>query len=276
MGQATVNPDEHLTFEGQQVHEADLSGRRLVSLTTIGSVFERCRFERMRVESANLGAGVAVSEFVDCSFDGSRIRRMGGGFMRFVRCSFRGVDLQDWDSMYTELVDCTITGRLRSVQFWGKPLPPTARNRFESHARWCEREGREPPSGEVQALFMREGNEFHGNDFSGAEMEKVYFRYGIDLDRQRLPVADDYLYLRDARVAIDGALELLAQQTLDNALRGKVDAFLREILGRNIDEGQGQLFIRAKNFQRRGVIPPDVAAALDLLRSAMADEADCR
>jgi hypothetical protein len=164
VGRVRLNPDEYLVFEDQHVCEVDLSGRRLVQLAAVGSVFERCRFEGMRVQAASLGAGVAVSEFVDCSFDGSRMR-LSGGFTRFVRCTFQDVDLRDWDGQYLELIDCLVTGRVRSSKFWGTPEPLGARNRLASYTRWRQQRGMSPPTEQIQALYLRERNEFHGNDF---------------------------------------------------------------------------------------------------------------
>lgn len=264
-GQATLNPGEHAKFENQHLRDLDLSGRRLVQLAAIGSVFERCRFERMRVDAASLGAGVAISQFIDCSFDGSNIR-MGGGFNRFVRCSFCNVQLRDWDGQYLEMIDCVITGQIHSSQFWGSPDSLSARNRLASYTRWREKQEMDPPTEEINALYLREKNEFHGNDFSDAELVNVSFRAGIDLSRQRLPSGDDYLYLPAAAEAIDRALNLLPRHTTDENLRTGIDRFLRGTLMREINKGQRQLLIRAKNFARKGAIPPAVSAAVDLLR----------
>ncbi|GAA4440394.1 hypothetical protein [Phytohabitans houttuyneae] len=244
-----------------------MSGRRLVQLAAVGSVFTRCRFERLRVESASLGAGVMVSEYIDCSFDGSRIARMGSGFTRFVRCSFRDVDLRGWESHYLELVDCVFTGQIRSSQFWGRPEPLGARNRFAAYVRRCEQDGIEPSA---EQLYLRERNEFRDNDFSGADLVDVYFRYGIDLSQQRLPTGEDYLYLPDGQAAIDRALALLTDHPPADDVRAKADRFLRSVLGREIDAGQRQLLLRAKDFQRRGAIPPYVEVAMDLLHQAVA------
>jgi hypothetical protein len=268
VGQVVINPEEHLTFEHEVVRDADLSGRRLVSFHSIGSRFERCRFERMRIESISFGAGVEVSEYLDCSFDGSRFKRVGGGYSRFVRCSFRDIDFQDWDSDYTELVDCVFTGRLRSAQFWGAPLPIKARPRYESYVRRRERRGDGAPPDAVRALMLRESNEFHGNDFSGADLIEVYFRGGVDLTAQRLPTGGDYLYLPDPRATIDRALALLDERPPDD-LTPKVEFLLRDVLGRDLDQGQRQLFLRESDFGSRRGVPAHISVAFDLLRKAL-------
>src|SRR3712207_5663627 len=96
VGHVTVNPDERMSFKHAHVTDGDFSGHRLVALSAIGSRFERCRFERLRVEDASLGSGTEVSEYIECSFDGSRMALSVGGFARFVRCSFRKVDFREW------------------------------------------------------------------------------------------------------------------------------------------------------------------------------------
>jgi hypothetical protein len=55
------------------------------------STLTRCRFENMKIDYFCFGAGVEMSEYVDCVFDGSRIKAMSPGRARFVRCSFRNV-----------------------------------------------------------------------------------------------------------------------------------------------------------------------------------------
>jgi uncharacterized protein YjbI with pentapeptide repeats len=265
--QVPVNPDDHLTFEQADLHDRDLSGRTLVSFTSIGSRFERCRFEKLRVRQAALGAGTEVSQFIDCSFDGSRLTMGSGGFARYVRCSFRGVDLRDWDADTVDLVDCVFTGKLRTVTFWGAQLTQLARNRYEAHARFREKERLGPPPDAVRELMLRESNEITGNDFTGADLIKVNFRGGLDLTAQRLPAGADYLYLPDARGAIDRALADLDAHVPDAAMRPKVASFLTSVLGRELDMGQRQLLLRESDFMPAGSPKPAIAAAFALLRA---------
>jgi hypothetical protein len=244
----------------------DFSGAKLEKFTSIGSRFENCRFEKMRIGDTSLGAGMALSEYLDCSFDGSRLRH-GSGYCRFVRCSFRKVELRDWQSEYVELVDCVISGKVRSTTFWGRPPEEKARARYESNLRWLEREGLPIPGG-YRELALREVNEFHGNDFTDAELIDVEFRNGIDLARQRLPTGDDYLYLPAAEATVAQAAARLAQHPADEVSE-RAQRFLRNVLGRSLAEGQQQLLLREKDFQARGV-KPHIEIAFEALRQAAA------
>jgi hypothetical protein len=106
----------------------------------------------MRIGNWVTGAGERPSVYVDCVFDGSRIRFNPGGLARFERCSFRDVELRDWMSFGTELIDCVYTGKMRRSFFNGRP-------------------GLHATPG-----LDRDRNEFRGNDFSGMEFIDVGFR----------------------------------------------------------------------------------------------------
>src|SRR6266516_3957769 len=93
---AKIKPEDYLSFEHAHGQHADFSRRKLEGFTAVGSRFEACRFEKMRIESGSFGAGREQSEYIDCSFDGSRIRFGPGNYSRFVRCSFKETDLRDW------------------------------------------------------------------------------------------------------------------------------------------------------------------------------------
>src|SRR2546421_7405299 len=90
----TTGSDDRLTFEHAEVVGKDFSGRRLDYLGVTGSRFERCRFERMRVREAALGLRVEQSEYIDCSFDRSRMTLHSGGDPPLVPCSLPDVTLR--------------------------------------------------------------------------------------------------------------------------------------------------------------------------------------
>jgi uncharacterized protein YjbI with pentapeptide repeats len=268
----TSSSDDRLTFEHAEVFGEDFSGFR-GSLAVVGSRFERCLFERMRVDDASLGAGVEQSEYVDCSFDRSRLTPHGGGYSRFVRCCFRDVIIRSWDCYHVELVDCVFTGTLRSVRFWTRTPAEWRYIEYEDYVRFSLKEGRGQPPDSVRELMLRADNEFHGNDFSGANLIKADFRGGIDLSAQRLPSGDGYLYVPDAPDAIDRALALVDQR-VPSELAPDVVRFLRDVLGREVEMGQHQLLLRDTDFASRKVVPPDIVAAFDLLRQVGAPPAD--
>jgi uncharacterized protein YjbI with pentapeptide repeats len=163
VGHVGVNSIRRLVFDHEEVDGGDFSGRHLDQFVSIGSRFQSCRFVKMRIEGGSFGAGRETSEYLDCTFDGSRISFGPGGYTRFVRCSFRNVDLRDWFCFSVEIVDCVFTGRLQKVVFNGT-VPEADRK----------------DAG-------RDQNQFEGNDFSGAVLIDVDFRTGIDMERQRMP-----------------------------------------------------------------------------------------
>jgi hypothetical protein len=96
VARAKIDSEKSVVLSREKLHGADFSGRRLEHFSSEASRLEACRFDKVRIESASFGAGRAPSEYLECSFDGARIRFGPGGFARFVRCSFRDVDLRDW------------------------------------------------------------------------------------------------------------------------------------------------------------------------------------
>jgi uncharacterized protein YjbI with pentapeptide repeats len=220
IGKVKIDAEDRPLFDHRHLVEADFSGLALLSFCSIGSTFERCCFDGLRIEKAyaSFGAGRDVSEYIDCSFDGARIA-MGFGVCRFERCSFHKVDLVNWGCFETEIVDCVFSGRLRRSYFNGT----------------VTRE-------EMRAHLGRTCNEFRGNDFSAMQFIDVDFRTGIDLTEQRLPTGPGYLYIPDAAQALERArTQLVHWQDLELRRKAFVDLALLE---RKVAEGQEQLFLR--------------------------------
>src|SRR5207249_3288798 len=114
-----LDDHERIVLRHSQLRGEDFSGRTLVQFAAESARLELCRFDGIRIENASFGAGGAPSEYIDCTFDGARLRFGPGGYARFVRCSFRDVDIRDWFCFTVELVDCTFGGRMRRVVFNG-------------------------------------------------------------------------------------------------------------------------------------------------------------
>jgi hypothetical protein len=209
---------ERRTIAGETVTGADYSGRGIGEFVSVGSRFESCDFRDMRLKAARFGSGPDTSQYVDCVFDGSRISA-GYGMARFVRCSFRDVDVRKWNQDATELIGCTFTGRLQSCTFYGEHQPLSGG----------------PPR----------TNEFHGNDFSGAELIKVEFRWGVDLTRQRLPEGPDYVYVPDAAATLAAVRK--AAQDWPEPRRKRADDLL-DTWERELSLGQRQLLLRASEW----------------------------
>jgi hypothetical protein len=236
VGKARVDESQRVVLDHGHLQGADFSGRKLVQFSAVGSRLEGCRFDKAKIEDASFGVGRETSEYVECSFDGARIRFGPGGYTRFVRCSFQNVDLRDWFCFTVELVDCTFSGRLRKAFFNGT-VPE-----------------------EKRGNAGRDHNEFHNNDFSAMEFIDVAFRTGIDLTEQRLPSGPDYLYLPDATAAIRRArAEVVHWEDLD--MRQPALTFLNS-LDEELVDGQRQLLLRSKDFAGYTSIRDDVVEAV--------------
>jgi hypothetical protein len=231
VGFTKINPDDRVFLDHQHLRDADFSGRKLLTFAAVGCHLEQGHFEKCRIDNACFGSGREPSEYIDCSFDRSRIRFGPGGFARFVRCSFRNVVLEDWFCFAVELVNCKFSGRMRRSVF-NATVP-------EGH----------------RALVSRERNEFVGNDFSEMELIDVDFRSGIDLSQQKLPSGAEYLYVANAEVAMQFArANILGWKDLD--LRRDAIQMVTG-LEDHIARGQRQLLLRRDTYlgiQRREAI----------------------
>jgi hypothetical protein len=154
-----------------------------------GSTFKACDFSRTAI-SGTFGVRRQTT-FEDCTFDATRLANVEPGQARFVGCSFRSADLNGWNAVANEFVNCRFLGVVRSCNFWGAPVDE-----------WVE----------VGALRPgRLKNEFRGNDFREAELRGVGFLGGVDIDAQLWPESSDYVRLDrfpervlQARVLVEG------------------------------------------------------------------------
>lgn len=199
----------------------DYASQRITSLCSIHSRFVRCKFDGLQLDASSLGAGKEMSEYTDCTFDGSRLCPIGGR-ARFVRCSFRDVVISDWICLESEFVDCVFSGRMKRCVFNGA-VPV-----------------------EMRKELRRTRNEFHGNDFSGMKMVDVGFRTGVDLRLQRLPTGPEFTYLPDATIAI-ARVKADVQTWTHPEARHDGEVFV-QCLELDVAEGQSQLFLRLADF----------------------------
>lgn len=236
VGKARIDRTQRVVLDHEELHGVDFSGCKLVQFSAAGSRLEACRFDKTKIEDASFGAGRETSEYVECSFDGARIRFGPGGYARFVRCSFRDVDLRDWFCFTVELVDCTFSGRLRKAFFNGT-VPEDKRS-----------------------SAGRERNEFFGNDFSAMTLIDVGFRTGIDLTRQKLPSGPDYIYIPEAAEAVQRARASVIGWD-DLGLRQPAMTFIN-LLEEDVAAGQLQLFLRPADYAKLGKDAVDAVMAL--------------
>jgi uncharacterized protein YjbI with pentapeptide repeats len=241
VGRGSIDPSQRVVLDHEDVDSADFSGRTLVQFVAIGSRLTGCRFDKTRIRQASFGAGRETSEYIECKFDGARIRFGPGGYSRFVRCSFREVDLRSWFCHTVEMVDCVFTGRLHQAVFYGS----------------------QPPK--LIETTTRARNEFRGNDFSGIELVDVSFRGGIDLREQRLPSGPEYVYIPSGPETVHRAMANVNSLSEPN-VREKVTKLL-ELLDSATYRGQQQLLLRKDTYEP--FPPAAVDAFFELLRLAM-------
>lgn len=171
-----IDPSELrlLTIDRETRTGEIFSALKLDGLTVIESSLHQCSFVDVRARSACFGAGTKQSTFEDCVFSRCQLTFAPVGNVRLVRCRFEACRLELMIGAQIELIECKFDGTtIRGAVFHGQVDDP------------------------AQLRPRRRVNEFHSNDFSGAELEDVDFRGGIDLTQQTLPAGENYLFISD-------------------------------------------------------------------------------
>jgi hypothetical protein len=172
----------------------DFSGSRF-DFGAGGAEFVGCNFEDVRFEAHNFGASNEVATlFRGCSFDRASMPGvMPGENARWETCTFRGTRISRWQPFHMEFVDCVFSGRLRSVSFVGRPYDVAVNHDFvlSIYEKMKARNPNGPPFSELK----RKRNEFRGNDFRDADLVRVNFTHGIDIDAQLMPTGEQYVRL---------------------------------------------------------------------------------
>jgi len=150
------------------------SNLKLDGFTVVESSLRHCTFEDVRVRSACFGGGVRQSVFEDCVFRRCKFAFGAVGNARLVRCRFESCRLENLIGTNLELIECT--------------FPDTTIMKGVFHGK---------VEGSTQVRAQRSVNEIRGNDFSQTELGDVDFRGGIDLTKQKLPISEEYLFVRD-------------------------------------------------------------------------------
>jgi uncharacterized protein YjbI with pentapeptide repeats len=181
-----------VTFDRARMVNVDFSGIRFADFSVYASAFGGCDFSGVAFERLSLGltgahhTGWPQSVFSDCTFRRTRFAPAAFfGNVRFERCLFdrSRLDGQTLTSE-AEFVDCVFLGRVRNVNFWGRP---------DHHD---------------QAALGRDRNDFAGNDFTGAELDYVAFHH-IDLRAQRFPGLPGYALLDRISHRVEAVLPLV-------------------------------------------------------------------
>jgi len=181
-----IDATRGVEFQNATLRGCDLSGLRIPQFGASASEFDRCDFSRARVDAGSLGFSKGAV-FRDCRFAGAELTRAEPGIARFERCDFQGASLDGWFGAQAEFVECTFSGRLHRMRFYGTVDPL-----------------------QVADAVGRLRNEFVGNDFEAAELTDVEFVGGIDLRAQRLPPGPEYVLIDDLPERLRRAHEVVA------------------------------------------------------------------
>lgn len=167
-------------IEGETRFRGEFSNQAFASLgverwNSLGAQFDSCDFSGLHLRQFNAGMYPNPSHYRDCTFDGARINGPLMGWARFERCEFTNVRLYKWLSHSVSFVDCTFSGVLREMVFFGSDED--------------------------------ESNDFHGNDFSRCDLLGVGYQGGADILAQRLPAGPDYLAVPDLAAAVESVTD---------------------------------------------------------------------
>jgi len=212
-------------FESATVRRVDFSGVRFEAFITRDSTFTDCDFSRIKstVYRSHLSS-VPQSTYSDCRFDKADLRNIEPGAARFERCSFRGSKIDGWNATEAEFIDCTFTGRIKQARFWGQPY------------------------GVLADHLERTINEFHGNDFSGADLWDVSFVKGIDIDAQRWPAGAEYIRLDRMQERLNQVRREVVHWT---DLHARQEALIMlQVLQEDVELNQDALFARRATLSR--------------------------
>ncbi|MEV4549138.1 pentapeptide repeat-containing protein [Nonomuraea wenchangensis] len=183
-------------FDRAWLTNVDFTGTRLRCFVARGSAFDGCDFSGAGFEQLLTGVPDPGQErdrltwpqtvFRDCTFRRTRFAEQTFfGNVRFERCVFDRSRLrQHTFTCEAEFVDCVFIGRVRDMNFWGRP---------HDHDR---------------AALGRDHNDFTGNDFTAAELDGVSFCH-IDLRAQRFPGLPGYALLDRIAERVSAVLPLV-------------------------------------------------------------------
>lgn len=230
-----------LVLRRRRVIGEDFSGRRLDHFSAESVYFERCRFDGAVIDDVGLGAGRRDSRYVDCTFDGARMRWPAPGRARLERCLFRDVRITEFFCLTVEMVDCVFSGTVE-------------RGRILGMAAEEERMG-----------LRRRSNEIRGNDFSGLRMIDIGFSAGVDLTAQKLPAGPGYVYIPDFPAAVQRAREYMLSVP-DPEFRRRASIFI-QMWEETVEGGQKQQLFRRGDFSASR--HPEFHRLLDVMTSEL-------
>ncbi|MFI7042381.1 pentapeptide repeat-containing protein [Microbispora rosea] len=226
-------------FTRARLVNVDFSGMRFADFSSHAAEFEGCDFSGAAFEHLSMGATAAggmwnriswpQSVFRDCVFRRTRFAPLTSfGNVRFERCVFDRSRLRRQTfTTEAEFVGCVFSGRLREINFWGRPT-------------------------DEQAALGRERNAFSGNDFTAAELEDVAFRH-IDLHAQRWPGPPGYALLDRVSARVRAVLPLV-EAWPDPKHREKARFTLEFLAGNAVEHNDDHAVVSSLDMGRR--LPP--------------------
>jgi uncharacterized protein YjbI with pentapeptide repeats len=209
-----------LKLQGERLVGRTFSGLRFSDIWISGCHLERCDFTGVRADAfapGGTGKG-APSTYVECVFDGARLRLGSSGYGRFEHCSFRNVDLRDWMWKGVDLVECIFTGSLRRTIMWGSTQDGSRTN------------------------------EVRDNDFSGTRLIDFTFRGGVDVTAQRMPAGGPGLVIPDLRAILPAVRERVVRWS-DLDERRELWVYVQG-LELDLDTGQRSYWFNPDDFGR--------------------------
>lgn len=239
---AVPNGETAVHIVDARMVNVDFAAVQLSRLEVRSSVLEGCDFTRAAFDSLDLGWGTGQSVYRDCLFRRTRFAaHTFWGNTRFERCLFDGARLRNMIQTFdAEFVDCVFRGKLREINFWGRPADG----------------GPNRPPGRAPV------NDFRGNDFTEADLAGVAFN-GIDLRAQRFPGLPDYAVL-DRMPERTDAVSALVDAWPDDETKRSALFSLRLEAELAAEHNAGAALVSRTNFGYR--LPPDVRSQLfDLL-----------
>ncbi len=202
-----------IIIENRKVMSEVFENLKVDDFRSINSQFYGCAFKDMKIKDICFGSGLSQSVYHDCTFENFDFFSSVAGIALFENCVFVGVDARQFICKEVEFINCKFSGRFRKVLFSGSIS--TAKN-------------------------QRKRNRFINNDLSNVSFEDFGFRGGVDLENQKLPPNNDFIYVKQGREFLDFKKSEVIKVS-DSRLKDEVDTIIG-IYMYKVNEGQDQLY----------------------------------
>ncbi|TWE10092.1 pentapeptide repeat-containing protein [Rudaeicoccus suwonensis] len=223
-----VQEPAKLRLRKKNFEHANFGERNYIVFNSAGCKFEYCSFDNTVISGAVFGSGgpdnVGRSTYRKCTFNNAKIDVSVTGFASFYQCSFEQSDISHLNARSADFVDCIFSGTIRHSIFAGA----------------MDERYRTPGDRTI--------NHIDGNDFSEATLVNVTFELGVDLNRQKLPLSEDYFYFPDAKGALERAAAALSKFPPDAYPSARAFVKVRKS---SLSRGQSQILVRLNDYPPR-------------------------